>query len=307
MKKAYKYGIELETVMDRDRFEAIKHDIQEDNLPYSFKGDGSISCNDRNETGVEIVASHPLGYTELERSVKALSRILIANEVKVNTSTGFHVHMSNKRFFNSRNLKHLVFTWCAIEDVLLSTQPRSRYNNTYCQRLLTRFVKTYGEKDLPRAKSEMIRVLGGVRRYYTLNLNAMALHGTIEARMHSGTIDSNKILAWVELLEAIYTYSLTKYNHEEVLALFNTKISDEKIATVFKMLGLSEKLDRHFSRRIQRFGFDYLARQQECAWEAIKIAPTVQKLNKRYMEISRNLDASRNQLDRASSYLNATL
>jgi hypothetical protein len=35
-------------------------------------------------------------------------------------------------------------------------------------------------------------------RYRSLNLTAFAQYGTVEVRQHEGTLDSNKILAWVQ-------------------------------------------------------------------------------------------------------------
>jgi len=298
MKKAYKYGIELETVMQRFEYDRVIEAIRGQNLPYIFTGDSSISTGN-DEEGVEIIASRPLHYTELERSMKALSKILIKHGVQVNQTTGFHVHMSNKRFFNSKNLKKIVFTFASIEDVLMATQPRSRYNNTYCQRLLSKYINDYG-RELPKAKEALITELGRTGRYYTLNLNAMQKHGTIECRLHAGTIDSTKVLAWVDLLEAIYTYSLTKYNHSNVLELFNMGISDEKISKVFGLLGISEKLVTHFTNRIQRFGFEKLKRQQEGAIQAMRIAPEMLKLKKKWEVMQNDFNAV------SREYANAT-
>lgn len=276
MKKAYKYGIELETLVNYDYEYKIEDSIVEKKLPYIWKGDGSISGPGE---GIEFTTNGPLTYTELDRSVKSFCKILNENEVSVNSSTGFHVHMSNKRFFNAKNLKKIVFLWCSIEDVLMATQPRSRFGNQYCKRLLQKYITE--TNDLPRAKNELIRQLGTSSRYYALNLASLQLHGTIECRLHSGTVDSTKIMAWVDLLLAVYDYALTGYNHAEVLDLFNTTISDEKIDKVFKMLKLETSTALHFKKRINKFGFDLLTKQQTGAIEAMKLKPKVDKLLKK--------------------------
>ena len=40
-------------------------------------------------------------------------------------------------------------------------------------------------------------------RYYGTNLCALQKYGTIEFRYHSGTVDAEKIIAWVRILNAI--------------------------------------------------------------------------------------------------------
>lgn len=283
MKKAYKFGIELETVVSNDNGDDLYRVVAEKNLPYGFKSDGSIEAGNDGR-GREIYSNEILGYTKLDRSIKAMSKIMRHYEVKVNNSCGFHVHISNKRFFNATNIKRIVHVWASLEDVLMTTQPKSRFNNGYCQRLLRDFIMR--DQDLPRAKEALVNELGHRDRYFTLNLRALEDHGTIECRLHSGTTDSIKIMAWVDLLLAIYDYALLSYNKNEVNELFNMSISDEKIEKVFSMLKLTDKLKAHFRARIYRFGFETLKRQQASAVEALKVRPTISRLRKAYEKAS---------------------
>jgi hypothetical protein len=278
MKKAYKYGIELEVIIDRDQVTRLSDKIRAGRLPYTIKHDGSVRSSDYEKQGIEIACSRPLNYTQLERSSKALCRILRDTEASINKTCGFHLHMSNKRFYNQKNLKKIVYTWSAVEDILYSTQPKSRYNNDFCKRVLQKYVGT--GYSMPKAKSELIRELHAIDRYYSLNLSAMGRHGTLEVRLHAGTTNSEKVLKWVELVMAIYDYALTSFDNEKVTELFNMPISDEKIKKVFALLKLDDATAQHFTGRIERFGFDLLARQQAGAVAALKLKPQLDKAQK---------------------------
>lgn len=299
MKKAYKYGIELETCIDRDQLDNVREAVNAAHLPYELKGDGSIQPSNGDDTGIEFVCSKPLNYTTLDRSIKALSRILVKYDVKVNSSTGFHVHISNKRFLNPKTLKNIVFTWASIEDVMFSTQPRSRYSNSYCKRVLRKYIQD-SDYDLPKAKELLISHLRGIDRYYALNLSSMSLHGTIECRLHSGTIDSKKVMAWVDLLIGFYNYCISDYNHEEVVALFNEGITDEKIDKVLTMFKINQSTIDHFKARTNRFAFDQLNRQQEAAKNALLIKPRLDKAQKVYNKVQREFEDVRLEMTRVT-------
>jgi hypothetical protein len=66
--------------------------------------------------------------------------------------------------------------------------PFSRQSGSYCRRQDT--------KDFAVAAG------GGIRdaRYFGINAAAHAKHNTIEIRMHSGTVQADKINKWIDLL-----------------------------------------------------------------------------------------------------------
>lgn len=47
------------------------------------------------------------------------------------------------------------------------------------------------------------------RRYYGLNLKSAFKHGTIEFRLHSGTVESQKIIAWGAICASILDFAKT--------------------------------------------------------------------------------------------------
>lgn len=280
--KSFKLGIELETLVPDEQENDLRDAVS--NLPFEWDSDGSIET-DSDTDGVEFKGERPFTYTELKAETKKLCDAFADNDVYINTSCGFHLHVSNKRFFTPLVMNRIILTWSAIEDFLLATQPRSRFNNTYCKRYLAQYVhdQKNGRK-LLRGKQNLIDQLRSTNngRYQTMNLQALSDHGTIEIRLHAGTTQYKKVIEWVNLMLLFFTYCLKNYNHREVVGLFDQKISDQKIANICNMLGLTEKQEVYFKGRVHKFLFDHLAKQQESAGKIIKNIKKIQKAQKKY-------------------------
>lgn len=290
MKKLFKYGFELE----------LKVPLASANwLATNLVPSGTIA-SDASITHTELqyaleIRSSVGSKTKIMETADRIGELCKTAKATVNTSCGYHLHVSNHSFFVKKNINRIVFLWCAIEDVLISTQPESRYNNRYCRRKL-RDLLNYYESDIPTAKVQLINYLGGIDRYCNLNLKSLRQHGTIEIRLHAGTVDPVKIKMWIELISAFFTYALTKYNHKEVLEIFNTNISDEKIDQVFKILNLKREVREHFKARIAKFGFTRLTREQEIAKEFMKALPSYKKMQREYKNLGRKYENESNKL-----------
>jgi len=70
--------------------------------------------------------------------------------------------------------------------VLIQGVPLSRINNTYCQSI---------------ANASWNDVSSG--RYWTFNFKSFIMRGTLEIRLHSGTVEPEKINNWIVLTQAI--------------------------------------------------------------------------------------------------------
>lgn len=215
------------------------------------KSDSSISP-DKDGYNTMEVTSVPKTIEGIEEHVKEICTILRRHGADVNKSCGYHLHTSNERFYTASNIEKLIHVWVAIEDVMFLTQPPSRFSNKYCQRLLKPFVSGSLE-NLPKQKQEIIEKFGGVERYSALNLSALSKHGTIEIRLHSGTLDPAKIFNWIKLAHAMYTYALDKYSKEKVHEIFKMDVSKEKAKAVFELLELDQEATEHFMGRIDKF------------------------------------------------------
>ncbi len=279
--ETFTIGVEMECLTTDYNAEDIGEDV-EGNLRFDMVDDGSLSGIGE---GMEFRSS-PMQYEELSDQVNYLCNTLANYSVETNKTCGLHVHMSNEKFFNEKYIKRLVYVWVAIEDVLLATQPQSRFNNSYCKRYLLQFLHdSKSERKFPKGKDALIDELERNDRYYSLNLSALEKHGTIECRLHAGTINAEKIIQWVTLLQAIYSYALTEaYDKKTIDRLFKMPISSEKVEAVFTMLGLSEATATFYRARIDKFMFAILQKQQETASQLLGMEVAIKKAQKTYFK-----------------------
>lgn len=283
--KAYKYGVEIELILPYQNQSEFTKKIEQ--LGLEVDSDGSISGYSRDECSLEI-KTPPLGLTGLQRLLPKVQKLCESYGITINKSCGVHVHTSNKRFFNGTNLNKIVATWCALEDVLIATQPQSRMNNQYCHRRLTNYVR-HGFPKLPRAKRQLVSHLSSEDRYYTLNLASIREHGTIECRLHAGSFESKKILNWVKVLTAVYNYALEDYKTPEVMKLFATSTSQEKINQVWALIKLDSSVSDYMNARIFKFLIPNLAKQQVNAHKLSELRPKREKAEKKYRKLQSDL------------------
>lgn len=250
-----------------------------------LKGDGSVHFEDCDINASETT-TRPLGYNDMQRTIIRLCSIMAKVEATSNRSCGIHFHTSNKKFLKSRNLKRIISTWLAIEDVLFATQPNHRLNNHYCQRVLGRFITGSYPETLPQDKSEFMEASRHIDRYSALNLNALSLHGTLEVRLFANTLNAQKLLAYLELLRAIWDYALTRYDHNEIQKFMLMDISDTKVQKVWKLLKLSEGTAKLLTERVQKSLFASLQNQQKSANSYLQIKDKAEAIRRRYNAIS---------------------
>jgi hypothetical protein len=301
MQKAYKFGVELETLAPRDTYDELSTKLNA-LAGIDLTGDGSIRT-ESGQIGLEIRMG-VLGFNSLKRLLPKVERICEQYGVTVNSSTGVHVHISNKRFFVAKYLNRIIKTWVAIEDVLISTQPRSRFNNHYCKRSLAKFIQDNGELKAPEGRQAIMDWSTNQDRYYTLNLSSLRKHGTLECRLHAGSTNAKKIINWTILLTSIYNYALESFDTDKINELFGMASSEEKIAKTFLLLGLDEKVATYFNNRISKFLLPDLAVQQQSAVECLKLKDVFAKAQKAYNKATTELRTVERSRSRHLSNLN---
>jgi hypothetical protein len=180
-------------------------------------------------------------------------------------------------------LMRVIHTYTAIEDILISMQPKSRHNNDYARRFLRSFFK-HNLDSIPAKKSAVVSKLEdmGSDRYYTMNLTSLRSHKTIENRLHSASYQADKILNWVQLLRLIYNYALASYDRQEVETWLKTDVSQDKIETVMKAIGASPELIGFYLKRSRRFTYERLAQAQKSFIELRDLKPKLDKLQRDY-------------------------
>lgn len=164
-------GVEIEC------FGEVSRKALVDALPLwaGVTSDGSISATEGQAHEVRVL----LVRRELEPRLFRLCKRLEVLGLKVNRSCGLHVHLDQRGQTEAQVEKRakIMDAWLSALQELV---PASRRENSYC-----RFGTSW--KD----------------RYRAVNLCAFSAHKTLEVRLHSGTTDYTKILAWVRLLELL--------------------------------------------------------------------------------------------------------
>ena len=162
-------------------------------LVVQLVGDGSLESGDSPRTakmeGVELRV--PCNMTDYSR-LYAICRLLAVHGARVNRTCGLHVHLDVRDLSPHKRYADVKAEGTRLYSVLSTVGrylvPPSRLNNRYCA--LT----------APSTKD----------RYRVVNAEATAKHGTIEVRLHSGTVEADKARLWAELCLFFLRRPLTK-------------------------------------------------------------------------------------------------
>lgn len=144
--------------------------------------DGSLTSTWSGYLGKELRICAPA--SKLSEVLAFVSDRIKAYAGRVNTSCGLHVHLDARKvtgYLPETMYKNLL----TCQAQLYKLVPASRRKNKYCTRSK---VTDYGH-----TKS----------RYKAINSRAIWKYQTLEVRLHSGSIDAEKIEAWVRLLRTI--------------------------------------------------------------------------------------------------------
>jgi superfamily II DNA or RNA helicase len=135
------------------------------------------------------------GLMEVVDACEPLQRAARSAGLFVNQKTGTHVHLGwQPRAKELRRLYHLV---AFFEPALLSLVAPSRAHNLYAQRLIQSLSTV---DDLRTLEQWRRHCRQHPDRFMSVNPNNIfGGYGTLEIRMHSGTLEAPKILRWVSL------------------------------------------------------------------------------------------------------------
>ena len=208
------YGIELETSSISIR--TAQSALDAAGLNWACKPDGTA--------GVDAEAVSPiLSDDRLNESVIA-ARALLRAGATVNRKTGYHVHLGADHYGND-GIAALVRNWYNASAAIGALVAPSRLNNHFCVHTLN--ISTVDGWAESIRNGVINNNFVGRDRYLSLNLNSYAKHGTVEFRLHHGTLNGKKIQAWAEFVQAIAQFStaggiLTDNRLNDVNALLDT-------------------------------------------------------------------------------------
>lgn len=177
-------SIEVECIVPDDVRQKLYRELNGDidfRRHLTWKSDSSISPDEDEEQGVEFVLCAPL--SKFNGFVDKLCKTLHDWEVYVNDSCGLHVHLDQRQ--NTP------------DDVETKVYP----NLAKAQPLLQRLVKK--ERITSTYCYESPMQWDSRSRYRAINARAYEQHGTLEVRLHHGTLNPTRIKSWVSLLWAV--------------------------------------------------------------------------------------------------------
>ena len=167
--------------------------------------EGDASC------GWEVTSRVLFGIEGLREVADACNAIADAAGrlgLHVNAKTGTHVHLAWNLDLGA--LRRLMILAAYFEPALMSLVAPSRANNRYCVSVKRRLKRLL---DLPSLQAWRERFARLRARYLAFNpANLFSGYGTVEVRLHSGTIEAPKILLWVSLMMRM----LDAANHDAV-------------------------------------------------------------------------------------------
>lgn len=153
--------------------------------------DGSVS------NGAEVVSPilNPSRLNEAHKVTQALKNA----GARVDRATGYHVHIGLNAFESNTgsrgNLAAFVLNWYAAHHAISALVAPSRLNNRFC-RVLN---QDMAERQASYTLNNEAGAFDG-NRYTSLNLESMRRHGTVEIRLHQGTLNGVKAIAWAQFV-----------------------------------------------------------------------------------------------------------
>lgn len=173
------------------------------------------------------------GYDEIRVVLEALDGLLDgSSKLVVNHKTGVHVHLAwdsthPDSVARIRRLIRIVHTAEPALGSLVSPSRLAKFDgrnydfsepNPYCKPISRLLDKS--AVDRLRSMEEVSRIFAEYHgaRYRTLNLASLKRFGTVEARLHSGSVDAEKLLLWLSLWQQmLWSVIVESHNYPSIV------------------------------------------------------------------------------------------
>lgn len=165
--------------------------------------DDWTSVYDGSVRGAEIVS--PILDEVRLNEASTVSRLLLGAGGKVDRTTGFHVHIGARGVLDNDAIANWYLNWNIVHEAIGALVAPSRLNNSYCKAVN----RDRAEANAERIRNGNISDING-DRYQSFNLQAFDRHGTLEIRLHQGTLNGTKAIAWAKFIDAFKQHSATQ-------------------------------------------------------------------------------------------------
>lgn len=223
------FGVEIEAVgvypsqvaeaMSDNNIECHSEHYNHTTRPYwKIVSDSSLRDNTGAGKTFELVSPKLKGKQGLEE-IEKVCGVLQSIGAKINKSCGLHVH-HDAADFTAKNFRNLFALYGKMEQTLDRMMPASRrYNNNYMCKSISKTMRN-GLEEFKACETiedykNWFLIFGD--RHSKLNIHSYWIHGSIEFRHHSGTIEAEKITNWVVMTQIMMNRAKTtvRINLEE--------------------------------------------------------------------------------------------
>lgn len=204
------FGVDKEILSAKLREAGILVEIQGYNHNtqscWKIVRDGSVHGTNPFELVSPILKGEE-GLNELKKVCDVLETL----EAKINKTCGLHIHF-NARQFGIKQWRNIYKNYIIFEETINSLMPESRRQNNFCKTLRTYDINDcFNKINEAKTVSQIAKKLNYDSRYYKINHQSFARHGSIEFRQHSGTVEYKKISNWIKILHNLVSYSETEH------------------------------------------------------------------------------------------------
>lgn len=230
------FGVELETASLPKNFRDLMA-----GLPFRTVHDGSV-------TGKEIISRPMSGDKGLEAITELCGKLRSAT---VDKDCGFHLHL-DARDLNHTQLWNIVMGYRCTQKTWFSFVHPSRHNNQYCQKMGVGPLVINRSYKSCRSLGEYAAVRDYEYRYKWFNIMAYQKHRTLEVRLHSGTMNAEKINNWVIAHTRFWEWLIHQPEPDTIRQHFNRKNVWNKLVNIWE----SDTLAQYFTARREQFASD---------------------------------------------------
>ncbi len=236
----------------------IEVEVEGSNLP-DIRGDWKTTTDGslRGEA-YEYIFKCPLPRDKVTRALDQLNEGLAHSTVNMNDRTSVHVHV-NVQQMSLIELFCFIILYLVYEDVLFKYCGDNREGNLFCLRGkdaeyvidILEHISVTGEYDMFGDEG---------LRYSGINLNALTKFGSLEFRGMRGTVDTEVIQTWTDILLRMKDMSSTLHDPQEIISSlstegyleFTTKVFGEEFTSLLCSYPQWQDDIREGYRRVQR-------------------------------------------------------
>ena len=212
--------------------------------------DGSLN------NGIEVTTP-PVKGAQLVSIITETMNAMSQHGYGVSSRCGLHTHIDLRdKKGDSKFLAHLFNAFFAIEDILFAMQVSRRHSNSYSipLRQSFKFFDMYGQKsgDFDYTYYKQPKTVDGhymmenektrkyaANRYMAFNFHSVYFRGSLECRLMEGTLDPERALAWIDLLQSVIARVEKGHSYSAMQRIAGMNVSIQKVNAMARYFGLT--------------------------------------------------------------------